>query len=67
MPVTAREAHSPGFMLQIALDSFPFGKFRGSVMVFRISDFPPLWKFIENSGFNQKQKMRHFTQNYKKI
>ena len=31
-------------------------------------DFPPLWKFVKNSGFNQKQKfLRHFAQNYTKI
>ena len=30
-------------------------------------DFPPLWKFKENSDFNQKQKVLcHFAQNYTK-
>lgn len=61
--VTTSKAHSPSFTSRMTFDPFPFSKFRGSVMCFRV--LPPLWKFIEDSSFNQKQIFfRHFDQNY---
>lgn len=43
--VATREAYSSGFTSRITLDQFPFGRFRGSVISFRI----PIFRYFENS------------------
>lgn len=46
---------SLGFKSQITLDPYPFGEFCGPCYGLSNLDSSPLWKFIDNSSFHQKQ------------
>lgn len=46
---------SLGFKSQITLDPYPFGEFCGLCYGLSNLDSTPLWKFIDNSSFHQKQ------------
>ena len=67
--VTTREAHSErsksGFYVMNYTRPITFRQFLRLGNGFLNLDFPPLWKFIENSGFDPNQKiLHHFAQNY---